>query len=283
MTTQTSNYLAAMQALNDFYGMLYDAMQTALPGATISTIGAYGWRGYRIDKYENLATCQFYCQVYPHDPKTLLFKESYEYKGHYQNPFFQCVDLVGTNFFTKSREDQFAFVLDFVTNASKAAVKWMDSEDRSAKVPTEFQKGADLYHVNRGAIPLFNQVPSIYLEGFPTQDRLFGLLLQAIDRVSQQLYPQGIDLKPNAHWSQWHYRGWRMKVKGSSGKKPGGPTPRIWLIDFHNPSEIIYQMYDGKDYRVKNRFTLAPDFLADTEEHQNERLTEFVKHSLATV
>ena len=58
----TSKYVVGMQAVNNYYEMLYQALSSSLPSAWLAQSGAYVWRGYRIIKYQDLAGGQYYCQ-----------------------------------------------------------------------------------------------------------------------------------------------------------------------------------------------------------------------------
>lgn len=283
MATQLANYLPAMQALNDFFEMLYDALQMAMPEAKFSNNGAFVWRGYRIDTYKNFPESQFYCMLYPGNPNELLFKEGFQYKGKYLYPFKRSIDLQSASFFGMSREEQLNALIDFVTSSSEAALQWIDSGDRAAEVPRERQQGKTPYRKEHGGVHTYNQIPEIYLEAFRLQERIFQQLIPIIFRVGEQTFGRRIDLLPNALWSDWHFRGYRMKIRKPNGERPSGRTPRVWRIYFHNPSVITYEMLEGKWYRVKNRFTLDEKFLSASESDRTEQLTQFVSQSLAYI
>ena len=71
MAIKTEIYVRGMQAINNFYAMLYQALKGAMPTAQISKNGAYVWRGYQIYDFEDLAPNIYYCEIYPGDPLAL--------------------------------------------------------------------------------------------------------------------------------------------------------------------------------------------------------------------
>jgi hypothetical protein len=68
MANNTETYIRGMEAINNFYVMLYQAMKSAMPTAQVSKTGAYVWRGYQINAFEGLAPNLYFCEIYPGNP-----------------------------------------------------------------------------------------------------------------------------------------------------------------------------------------------------------------------
>lgn len=280
MTQSTSRYLQAMQALNDFYAILYQSMLSAMPEALLSATGAYVWRGYRIDSFKNLASCQYYCQIYPESPSFLVFQESYQYKGKYYHHVQKQIDLLEERFFLKSLDEQLSYSTDFVRLASNTATIWQDSEDRKTVVPKDYLSGTNINrHKLKGKFFL-NQVPDDFIYAFPMQDRLFQLLIPGIRQACETVLSKKVDLLPNASWYNWDFRGYRMKFLDSSGEKPRGPSDYVWRIYYKEPAFLTCERYKGKDYPEIPPFHLSPDFLSASEQEQSERLHQFALQSM---
>jgi hypothetical protein len=269
-----------MQALNDFYAMLYQAMREAMPDASLSTSGAYVWRGYRIDSYKNLAINQYYCQIDPKQPKMLTFKESFKYKGIYREYFKKEVDLVEEKFFSRSCADQQNFLKGFIAKSAKASLNWQKSPKRLEQVPKEYLVGKEIFsHQLKGKYTI-NQVPEDFIHAFPMQDQIFKLILPGIKQACEKALSKKVELFANAHWCNWDFRGYRMKFLKSNGDKPSGPSDYVWRIYFDEPDLLTCERYKGKDYPPIPPFHINQDFLSATEPEQTKLLYQYALHSM---
>ena len=149
MGERTELYFRGMQAVDNFFELLYSAMQTSMPGALLSTTGCMGWRGYRVDSYNNLALRQYYCQIYTGKPNELVFQEAYKdtdrkslntdsrdaqyhiYGGDYSYPFSLSLNLYKARFFNYTVSEQSEFLVNYVSYASEQAQRWQNSDART--------------------------------------------------------------------------------------------------------------------------------------------------------
>lgn len=280
MTKVTPEYLPAMKALNDFYAMLYQAMLSAMPDVKISTTGAYGWRGYRIDLYQSLAINQYYCQFYPHEPNVLLFKESFNFKGKYQNPFVIKKDLHEAGFFSMIQLEQLSFLTDFVQTAAEQALIWQESEERKNIVPEEFLMGKPIRRRELKVEISFKKVPEVFLRAFPMQDHFFKLLASAIEKACKEVFQREADLHENNNWQNWEFRGYRMKIRKTTGEIPKGSSDFTWRIYFDSPDLLNCELYKGRGYSAILPFHLDIDFLSASEQEQSEHLYQYALQAL---
>jgi len=276
----TPQYLPAMHALNSFYDMLYDALLTAMPEATFSTSGAFVWRGYRIDSFKTLAINQYYCLISAESPKSLVFKESFQYRGKYRDFIKGEVDLLAKGFFERNSVEQKEFLSNFIAKAADISLSWQDSEERLKEVPQEFQSGKKNFrHKFKGKYTI-NHVTEDLIYAFPAQDKIFQLLIPGIHKACEKTLSKKVELIPNAHWCNWDFRGYRMKFLDANGKKPTGPSDFVWRIYHKEPTQLICERFIGKDYPTIPAFDLSLDFLSASEPEQSERLYQFVLKSL---
>lgn len=285
MSEITATYLEAMQAFNDFFEMLYYVMCEVLLEAKLSKTGAFVWRGYRIDEYRELAKRQYYCLVYPNSPEILIFEESYkdvQKSGdeRYQYPFRLYLNLSKCSFFVLDKVEQKELLAGFIRFAAQAALTWQQSEGRRAVVPSEFLHGFETPRNPREPAVRINQVPSAYVKSLPLQTQLLEMLAAAIKEVIPELpqpFSQGVDLRPNAQWRNWHFRGYRMKILTVDGSRPAGPTPYLWRIYHEHPSTISVLGYDGEVTDEIERFDLKKGSFFDAEKsEQFEMIKSFV-------
>ena len=280
MDKLSPTYLPAMYSLNDFYSMLYQSLRDALPGAFLSTSGAYVWRGYRIDSYKNLATCQYYCLIYTAYPDSLLFEESYHYRSKYCTPFKRTMVLGKDNFFGLSIENQIKSIINFIRSASYEALGWQISDERQKTVPKSLLLGKNNPPQWPESKYTITHVPELMLQAYPLQDKLFSLLQLAIEKASEMLFHQKVEIFPNASSFNWDFRGLRMKFKDSVGKTQEGASEYVWQIYFKDPSLIQCDKYDDEDFPFIPPFKINKSFLAAPENEQIDSLTQFACESL---
>ena len=282
MNTLNPQYLPAMNALNDFYEMLYEAMQTAMPTALLSKSGAYVWRGYRIDQYQNLALNQYYCQLNPTgDSHILVFKESFydeSVPGHYRDVPMGTLNFSQEGFFSRDREGQLARLTEFISTCAREAVRWQDDERRLSVVPAQNRTGYEVRRHERGPVGHYNKVTEDLLQAFPMQNRIFDLLNPAIIAACQQVCAVTPVLRANISVFNWGFRGFRMWMG-----EVDGACDFVWRIYYERPSMITFERNKGKSYYiVKHRFEMNHDFLSAPEAQQNELLGHFAREALST-
>lgn len=275
MVDLTPQYLPAMRALNNFYPMLYDALITAMPEAAFSTSGAYVWRGFRVDSYKSLAINQYYCQIDPKYPKFLVFKESYKSKGRYYDFIMRRVDLLDEGFFNRNCEGQQKFLVDFITRAAQYALTWQHSEERLQQKSLEYPQGKPSFRQIFEEKYTIKEVSEDFIHAFPAQDQCFQLLCRGIEKACGKVF-----LIPNAHWSNWDFRGYRMKFLDASGKKTPGPSKYVWRIYYKQPAHLTCERYNIKNYPNIPPFHLSQEFLSSSEEEQAESLYQFALKSV---
>ncbi len=281
MTNITSQYLPAMNALNNFYAMLYDALSLEMPDGFLSTTGAYVWRGYRIDSYKNLAACQYYCQIYSDDPEILLFQESFLTKGHYfHHELGRVINLVEEDFFSKVREDQLYFLRDFVKSALSEALIWQDSEERKVIVPKKFISGGKINRHKLNGKKSFEKVSEDFIHAIPMQKGIFDLLCKAIRSASESIYSKKVQLRPNASWYNFDFRGYRMKFINPQGKASVGPSDYVWRIYFKEPNILSCENKNKYDSPPMPSFQISKEFLSGSEVEKLERLTQYTTQCL---
>ena len=203
MTTKTEAYIRGMEAINNFYNMLYAAMLESMPGARIIANGAYVWRGYQIDHFEDLAQGQYFCEIYPGDPdiflrqngtinsfscRELVFQEDYNdrhYKPVDQREILHCIktgdqyypfrvsfDLYRSRFFLLNNAEQYGMLKNFVAYAAKQALIWNRSYSRKLVTNPKFLNGINIkgQTATRGS---FEKVNIEFLDVWKMQDGLF--------------------------------------------------------------------------------------------------------------
>ena len=215
MTTQTEKYFLGMQSVNSFFAMLDDALRFALPGAQYSKSGAYVWRGYQINEYDDLAPNLYFVQIYPGDPlkfsdesgrisnagRELIFMESYEDNHHkpfdefeeplcvktgtYYYPFQVSLDLYRSRFFLLSKNEQFKYLKYFLKYAAQSALLWQKSEARKKVTSEGFLNGKNSYY-DLVHLKDYEQVDLNFMTVWNQQEYLFKLLY---DLLFQQIIP----------------------------------------------------------------------------------------------
>ena len=269
-----------MDAHNAFYALLYDVMLAMMPGVKLSTTGAYMWRGFRIDSYKNLAANQYYCQISHERPHTLEFKESFKYRGKYQHPYRKPLDLCEANFFEKNLPEQRKSLEDFISGAVSESLLWQDSPERKEQVPLELQAGKKIFrHKYTDHYPI-QQVSKDFTLALPMQHHFFQMLRDAITIAGREVLIFGIDLKVNANWCNWGFRGYRQKTLLPDGKLPPGPSQYFWRIDFKNPALLICEKNKGVERPVIPAFQITPSFLSASEPEQKDQLYQYALRCL---
>jgi hypothetical protein len=232
MPAKTETYVRGMQAINNFYNMLYAALRDKMTDAQFSLSGAYVWRGYKIDHYKELAVGQYYCHIYPHDPANLIFQEGYldpnhvptefEIKnkisqGSYYYPFSEYLNLIHNRFFDLDKDQQFSILKNFIDYASQQALIWQGSEARARVTGPEFLKGKE-WRIRKSVTPKpFDKVDLNFLYAWRLQDELFAQLETIIRDDTPTVIGREIEwLFRNAHYLNFDHRGYRLKFKGLS-------------------------------------------------------------------
>jgi len=280
MTLKTEEYSIGMEAINNFYSMLYDAMLKSMPEAIFSSSGAYIWRGYRIDKYKDLAFGQYYCQVYPLDTKNLLFQEGYldasrkstEFEwqhglqqGRYYYPFTEKLDLIHTRFFDLSKDEQFITLKRFISNAAEQAILWQKSEARKEVTGKKYQKGKMPRFVPVDIDLNYDHVGIEYLQAWEYQTELLKKLQTILEQFKGREW-----VRPNASIYNFGFRGMRLKFKSNSF------TSR-WSVYFNDFERLRFRIPNGK----QNSYNLVEHGYFDlSADEQTKQLTNFAKASL---
>jgi len=293
MSNLTDVYLKGAQSFNHFFSMVYQAMIECMPEVEISGSGAWVWRGYRIDSYKNLAKGLFYCQIYTHDPNILMFKESYKnekyksldpldikYKikdGGYYHPFWSTLNLFQSRFFLLKTSEQYDLIRNFVSYASKQALIWQDSETRSRPDITSKKYLSGNEKIQKNILSVFSEydrVTSDYLKFIPMQNDLFSNL---IDRVKIKLDGNYKWLRPNAHWMNWDFRGYRLKIFS------GDSADFVWKIYYEKPENLVAISNDDKNKKESPYFDIKlTEYFDKNNEEQNQLLDNFIQYSLVS-
>jgi len=291
MSKMTDAYLSGARDINNFFSMLHLAMLEAMPRVDISGTGAWVWRGYRVDSYKDLAKGLFYAQIYTCDPNVLVFEESYKYPkykpldprdrkykikdGRYYHPFVVPLDLYKSRFFLFSASEQYQILQNFVSYASAQALIWQKSNARSKPevTGTEFAQGNQKIIPNSLARPAgYEQVSLNFLSMLPLQEGLFTKLRTAVSSVISSKYQW---FRPNAHWSNWDFRGHRLKMS------PGDSADYVWEIYYNEPGKLICSSYNNNERKQEGYLDiLSAKYFDQTEEQQDLLLKDFVKNTI---
>jgi hypothetical protein len=284
MARVPASYVSGMKAFSAFFEMLYDCLQELLPTAVLSKSGAYVWRGYRIDAYETLAKCHYYFLVYCGDPKHLILEEAYWDSRHrYCRPFMLRLNLQDSRLFLLDMAEQRAFLSEFIRRAAQQALIWQESSGRATVVTPDRLEGREIASNPRSEPPEPRQIGEDYLVSTPLQNRLFGMLKDAVSDAAADLpgLSHGVDFKFNASWYNWDFRGQAMKAFASDGFLPEGPYPFRWNIYYDTPAVITLESYDGKRTERIDHLDLQNSGFFDLEEaEQREALKRFALRAL---
>lgn len=294
MSTQTDRYMNSAKAFNNFFSMLHHAMLESMPNIEISGSGAWGWRGYRVDSFKDLARGLFYCQIYAYDPNILIFKESYNYppyhpidprdteygikSGDYYHPFWITLNLFQLRFFYFTEVEQFELLRNFVSYAALQAGLWQKSELRARPEITskEYLLGNNKISPNPLSHPNgFQQVPIDYLDLLPLQESLFGKLESVLESIL------GKNIKwflPNAAWQNWGFRGYRLNISG------GDSADYVWEIYYKEPEKLNCYLYGNGKRKLEGYLDICTTEYFDQNDEQKEKtLRKFVSSTLGQV
>lgn len=294
MTNLNDTYLNGAKAFNNFYSMLHLAMLESMPDVEISGSGAWVWRGYRIDSYKDLAKGLFYCQIYTSDPNILMFKESYQFSkykpidprdkkykikdGRYYHPFWMTLDLYKSRFFLFTASEQYAILRNFVSYASSQSLIWQKSEVRARPDITskEFLHGNEKVSPNYISRPSgYDQVSIDYLSVLPLQEKLFGKFKGIVSSAFDNKFKW---FRPNAHWSNWDFRGYRLKISS------GDSADYVWEIHYNEPEKLTCYSYENNERKREGYFDIrSTKYFDQTDEQQSLLLKEFVKNTLGKI
>jgi hypothetical protein len=309
MHEKTDIYVRGMEAINNFYSMLYDAMLEGMPGEKrILPNGAYGWRGYQIDQYQNLARGQYYCQVYPGNPdqflrgngtinsftcRELVFQEAYEdskhtpidereqkhciQTGNYYYPFQVSLDLYRSRFFLLNKEEQFAVLKTFVSCASDQALIWHRSNARLQVTNSNFLEGKEVNRKPPKSEP-FGKVNVEFLDIWGMQDDLFTTLKKILRENASKIIGKDIRwLWPNANINNFDFRGYRLKFENFL---PGNRFDYLWAIYFKEPKYKFLGCFTPEKRLIHN-YNLEENAFFDLAcEEQDKELMKFVTKCL---
>lgn len=306
MYEKTDAYLRGMQAVNNFYSMLYSAMLEAMDGVLISKNGAYVWRGYRIDTYLDLAPGQYYCQIYPGNPdsfirhdgsinaftcKDLIFHEAYkdpkhkpidrrEIKhciktGNYYYPFQISLDLYRSRFFLLSVSEQHTMLKNFIAMAAEQALLWQHSEARLRTTNQKFINGKKQTRSPVKNRRLFERISMDFLDVWKMQTDLFSVLVRSLQNNAQRITGKPIAyLRPNAHIQNFDFRGYRLKFDGLF---EGSQSDYRWAIYYETPELLHCFFNDGKRLIPHKIYNLKEQGWFDlTVELQESEILDFV-------
>lgn len=272
MSEKTDSYLQGMEAVNNFYAMLYSAMLEGMEGVLLSKSGAYVWRGFRIDKYQELAYGRYYCLVYPGDPdifqlkvgsgkniscnaftcRELVFEESYndphhkpfddrETKhcikaGNYYYPFKVSLDLYRSRFFLLDVNEQLAMLKNFVSMAAQQAIIWQRSEARPRVTNLKYLNGKKQRRSPMKNRPPFRKIGVEFLDVWKLHNNLFSKLTSVIGDMGSNIVEKPIlYLRPNANINNYNFRGYRLKFDGLF---PGKKSDYRWEIHYETPEVL---------------------------------------------
>jgi hypothetical protein len=239
----SSSYLVGMIGFNDFFELLFDAIQRACPGILLSNTAAFGWRGFRIDHYRELASNQYFCHVHTDNPKILRFEEVYN-DGRYRYPWneFPQLDLELNGFFNLPRNDQRNLLVEFIFLAMEHALQWQESSERKNRVNSSYFHGHEAPSNPSPMRVIFNKIPIEFIQSTPTQNQIFIALQEIIHTEILNRLNREVILEVNTNWFNWEFRGLRMKICDELGLKPPGPTPYLWRIYYRKPAVICFKM-----------------------------------------
>lgn len=291
-TPETDKYIDGSIALNNLFDMMHMALLASMPGVQISGSGAYVWRGYRIDKYNDFPKGLFYLQISPSNPNYLIFKESYKYPpykaldsrdehqkgeyrikdGQYYHPFGVTLNLYLARFFLLSPVEQYDLIRNFVSYASEQALIWQKSQARARPNVThkQFLHGNLGIKQNRLKAPAsYGAVSLNYLTVFTQQDELFEKLKQAI---YNKLGGNYVVLVPNAHWTHWHFRGYRLGIESRH-------ADFWWKIHYTAFDKL--ECYEANGKKRKAVFDIRGENYFDRDaKNQDALLAKFVEQCL---
>jgi hypothetical protein len=263
---------------------IQQSIQQSAPEILLSTSSAFGWRGYRIDKYNNLADSQYYFQIDYGNSHILLFQECYRIDFQYFYPFRLEINLKDVRFFYLNQQEQVAFLRNFIKYALAEGALWQNSDYRKSVVHVEFLLGKETSSNTKDSAQNFGQVSEKYLFVAPMQESIFSMLGNSIDRMTQVVLSRTNTKEFNTHWRNWSFRGYKMKINEPNGAEPAGRFKYVWRIYFDNPTFICFELYDGRDtHTLYPPLHMNDEFLNLPENEQQNAIDGFVKKSLESL
>lgn len=293
--TKTEQYVLGMQAINNFYSMLYRAMREAMPEAQLIRNGAYGWRGYQIKHYEDLVPNQYYCEIYPNNSKetcVVVFQESYKDRSHkpfdiyerglriwageYCYPFRVSLDLYRVRFFHLDVNEQYALLRNFVSYAAQQALIWQHSKFRTEITNPRFSMNSNIpIKRNKAKVSEIQPVGIAFMNAWNIQNDVFIKLKDMLSIYLPHVPQNEKDwIRPNAHPSHFDFRGYFVKT----GKLLPGAFDIRWQIFYEKP-ESLYCLTSEKELIEKYNMINQHYFDLPSEQQKGE-LTGFIKECL---
>ena len=307
-TSKTQQYIKGMTGINHFYAMLYQALKEMFPGIELSKNGAYGWRGYQISKYMELAKNKYYCQLNLDSPqldkvldpdylpqdvsKFLVFEEGYQdaapppgdifeerlkiRSGSYYYPFKVSLDLYRCRFFHLDKSEQYKMIKYFIAGAVNQALVWQKSKARIALTNPKYLEGT--FALPRHAEKQdYDQVPLEFLIAWHQQDYFFNLLNRVLVARTPWVIGRDVEwIKPNASPSNFDFRGLRQKLKS---EKESDSADFLWAIYFDHPDSLECRTMEEKQL-IRSYSLTAHSFFDLEKAEQEKQLADFVQESL---
>ena len=237
-----SSYVTGMIGFNDLFEMLFDSLLRSCRGITLSNMACFGWRGFRIDQYQDLARNQFTFQIETTHPKILTLKEAYhDVRYHYPWDEHPQFDLELNGFFEKTKKEQRELLVEFTFQAIEQANEWQRSDLRKTRIPAQYLDGRSASSYNLQVRAIYEQIPPETLQSVLIQNQIFLTLDEAIRGEVQARMDRKVELEPNTSWYNWDFRGLRMKICDPDGLTPPGPYQYFWRIYYRQPAIIRFE------------------------------------------
>lgn len=274
MKATISDYKRGIASLHNLMDMLYVSLMEVMPSVKLARTGAYGWRGYNIRRYKNLACGHYFCQIYPSLPTVLLMEEFVNYDGMYY-PWRVDFDLIHINFFGSDVNVQKALIVGFYQEAVREALEWQVSAKRQSIVPQKIWGGKKYTSTTQTIYPKkIYQVSREYITALELQDKLFALLAKV---VAEQVVAIGMP-KPYIKYNiiGWNYRGFWMKLRTNEPENviPEGSFPYHFKIDLYDNPTLLRYIGNGEEKILD----LAESYYFNLDdENQQKTLSEFLK------
>ena len=137
----------------------------------------------------------------------------------------------------------------------------------------EFLQGNQKIIPNALARPTgYEQVSINFLSMLPLQQKLFNKLRTTVSSALSSKYEW---FRPNAHWSNWDFRGYRLKISS------GDSADYVWEIHYNEPEKLICFSYDNNERRRQGYLDiLSTQYFDQTDEQQDLLLKDFVNNTI---
>lgn len=280
MRSTRSEYQRGIASLHNLMDMLLVALIEVMPGADLARAGAYGWRGYVIRSYKNLASGHYFCQMHPSHPTVFQMEEYYNYGGFYY-PWRVDFDLLHTDFFFCDVNRQKAILVDFYQAAVKEALEWQESEKRHSIVPTKLWAGQDYTTTTRLDYPKrLYTVSRDVVTALALQDKLLAQLIETIRAQAKLLNIPAPYIQYNT--KGWNYCGFWMKLRTNEPEDviPEGSFPYHFKIDLYKSPTLLRYISDEQELLLdleKNYFFSLDDT------NREKTLVDFVQPILRRI